>query len=87
MPKAAPNPLFVKVTFNHPLRSEQDITNALDMAEFPAEVRSIPDPARLVAFAESFLAWTAQIRSINRSLPGMEAREREARAALNLPPL
>lgn len=34
------------------------------------------------SFARSFLAWAAQMRSVGRTLPGMEARENEARGAL-----
>lgn len=34
------------------------------------------------AFARSFLKWAEQMRSVGRTLPGMEARENEARAFL-----
>lgn len=36
------------------------------------------------AFARSFLKWAEQMRSVGRTLPGMEARESEARGFLTL---
>jgi hypothetical protein len=36
-------------------------------------------------FACSFLTWAEQMRSVGRTLPGMEARENEARAFLTNP--
>lgn len=35
-------------------------------------------------FARSFLKWAEQMRSVGRTLPGMEARESEARGFLTL---
>lgn len=35
-------------------------------------------------FARSFLSWAAQMRSVGRALPGLEARENEARGLLTL---
>ena len=46
-------PCFVKVTFANPERGEQDISNALDMADFPADVEEVDVPGMTEATKEA----------------------------------
>jgi len=64
-------------------RGEAKIATVIEVDTSPdwegaANARLIAAAPDGLAFAESFMAWVAHLRAVGRSMPGMEARVREA---------
>lgn len=68
MPNKSRKPVFVKITFADSERGEQDVSNALDMADFPAEVEAVDVP-ELVAALKATRAAIRQLASTAGDVP------------------